>query len=47
MNEPKTLREIAEEEGVSHQMIEQILTRAIKKFCQKLQDRGIKLEDLL
>ena len=47
MNEPMTLREIAQIEGVSHQMIEQILTRAIRKLCKGLKDRGIKLEDLL
>lgn len=47
MTEPMTLKQIAQIEGVSHQMIEQILNRAIKKFCQKLQDRGIKLEDLI
>ena len=47
MNEPMTLREIAQIEGVSHQMIEQILTRSIRKFCKGLKDRGINLEDLL
>ena len=45
--EPMTLKQIAQIEGVSHQMIEQILTRAIRKFCKGLQDRGIRIEDLI
>lgn len=47
MNEPKTLREIAEEEGISHQAITEILERAMKKLRKELEKRGIKLEDLL
>jgi len=47
MNEPKTLREIAEEEGISHQAITEIIERAMKKLKKELEKRGIKLEDLL
>ena len=47
MNEPKTLREIAEEEGVSHQAITEIIERALKKMAAELHKRGIKMEDLL
>lgn len=47
MNEPKTLREIAEEEGISHQAITEILERALKKLRKELEKRGIKMEDLL
>ena len=47
MTEPMTLKQIAQIEGVSHQRIEQILTVAIRKFCKGLQDRGIRLEDLI
>ena len=47
MNEPKTLREIAEEEGVSHQAVAEILERALRKFNKALEARGIKIEDLL
>lgn len=45
--EPMTLDEIAEIEGVSHQRIAQILESAIKKFKQKLAQKGINLEDLV
>ena len=44
---PMTLREIAEHEGVSHQMIAIILNRALLKFHKALKAKGIKLEDLL
>jgi len=47
MNEPKTLREIAEEEGISHQAITEIIERAMKKLQKELEKRGIKMEDLL
>lgn len=46
-NEPMTLREIAELEGVSHQCIAEILERALIKVKKILDKRGIKLEDLL
>ncbi|UOF81603.1 RNA polymerase sigma factor cnrH [Bacteriophage sp.] len=42
-----TLKQIAAHEGVSHQMIEQILARAIRKFVAGLESRGIRLEDLI
>jgi DNA-directed RNA polymerase sigma subunit (sigma70/sigma32) len=47
MNEPMTLQQIAEIEGVSHQAIDEILKRALQKFNKALETRGIKLEDLL
>jgi predicted DNA binding protein len=45
--QPKTLREIAESEGISHQAVAEILERALSKIKKKLAERGIKLEDLL
>jgi len=47
MNEPMTLREIAEVEGVSHQAIAEILARALYKIKKALEKKGIKAEDLL
>jgi len=47
MTEPKTLREIGEELGISHQAVTEILERAYKKMLKELQKRGIKLEDLV
>ena len=47
MNEPKTLREIAESEGISHQAITEIIERALRKMAKELHKRGIKLEDLI
>ena len=47
MNEPMTLDQIAEIEGVSHQRVAQILNVAIKKFMKLLEERNIQLEDLL
>jgi predicted DNA binding protein len=47
MNEPKTLREIAESEGISHQAITEIIERALKKIQKELEKRNIKKEDLL
>lgn len=46
-NEPMTLREIADSEGVSHQAIAEILERALKKMQKALENKGIKMEDLL
>lgn len=46
MNEPKTLREIAESEGVSHQAITEIIERALKKMAKELEKRNIKQGDL-
>jgi len=45
--EPATLREIAESEGISHQAVAEILERALRKFNKALEDRGIKIEDLI
>ena len=45
--EPMTLREIAEHEGVSHQMIAIILNRALIKFHKALKAKGITYKDLL
>jgi len=47
MNEPMTLREIADSEGISHQAIAEILERALKKMQKALENKGIKMEDLL
>jgi len=47
MNEPMTLREIAEIEGVSHQCIAEILERALLKVRKILLQRGLTLEDIL
>ena len=46
-NEPMTLRQIAESEGVSHQAVAEILERALRKVRKALLQKGIKLEDLL
>ena len=46
-NEPATLREIAEEEGISHQAVAEILQRAFRKFKKAIEDKNIKIEDLL
>jgi len=47
MEEPKTLREIGQELGISHQAVTEILERAYRKMLKELQKRGIKLEDLV
>ena len=47
MNEPMTLQEIANHEGISHQAIAEIIERALKKIKQELEARNIKPEDLL
>jgi len=46
-NEPMTLRQIAESEGVSHQAVAEILERALRKVRKALLQKGIKLEDLI
>lgn len=46
-DEPMTLREIAESEGVSHQAIAEVLERALKKVQKAFEAKGIKKEDLL
>lgn len=45
--EPMTLDEIAEVEGVSHQAIHEALRRAFRKARKVLDDKQIKLEDLV
>ena len=47
MGEPKTLREIGRELGISHQAVTEILERAYKKIRIELQKRNIQLEDLV
>jgi DNA-directed RNA polymerase sigma subunit (sigma70/sigma32) len=47
MEEPKTLREIGKELGISHQAVTEILERAYRKVRKILKDRGIRLEDLV
>ena len=46
-NEPMTLRQIAEIEGVSHQCVAEILERAMRKVRKILRKRGLTLEDIL
>lgn len=46
-SEPMTLKQIAKIEGISHQAIAEILQKALKKVAKILQDKNIKLEDLL
>jgi DNA-directed RNA polymerase sigma subunit (sigma70/sigma32) len=45
--EPMTLKQIAEIEGVSHQYVAEVLARALVKFKKAFDDRGIKFEDLV
>jgi predicted DNA binding protein len=45
--EPKTLREIAKELGISHQAVTEIIERAMRKIRQELFKRGIKADDLI
>lgn len=47
MNEPMTLREIAEIEGISKQRVAEILESAIRKVRQALFKKGIDVKDLL
>jgi predicted DNA binding protein len=47
MNEPMSLREIAKEEGISHQAVVEILERAYRKIRKMLKNKGIRLEDLV
>lgn len=47
MNEPMTLREIADLEGISHQAVAEILARALRKMAKALEDKKIKIEDLI
>lgn len=45
--EPKSLREIGEELGISHQAVTEIIERAMRKLRQELFKRGIDIKDLL
>ena len=47
MQEPMTLRQIAEIEGISHQAVTEIIERALRKVLKALNEKGIKLEDLV
>ena len=40
-NEPKTLKQIADAEGISHQAVMEILERAYKKIRKILKEKGI------
>lgn len=46
-NEPMTLQEIADIEGVSKQRIAEILESAMRKVRKELFKKNIKLEDIL
>jgi DNA-directed RNA polymerase sigma subunit (sigma70/sigma32) len=46
-DEPMTLQQIADIEGVSHQAVAEILARAMRKLRKALEARGLHLEDLL
>lgn len=46
-NEPMTLKEIAEIEGVSKQRVAEILESAMRKMRKALATKGLKLEDIL
>lgn len=46
-NEPMTLQQIAEIEGVSKQRVAEILETAIRKVRKALAAKGLKLEDIL
>lgn len=46
-DEPKSLREIADELGISHQAVSEIIERAMRKVRQELFKRGIEMDDLL
>jgi DNA-directed RNA polymerase sigma subunit (sigma70/sigma32) len=45
--EPKTLREIGEELGISSQAVAEIIERAMRKIRQEFFRRKIEKEDLL
>ena len=46
-NEPMTLQQISDIEGVSKQRIAEILETALRKMRIALEKRGIKADDLL
>jgi predicted DNA binding protein len=43
----KSLRQIADELGISHQAVSEIIERAMRKLRQELFKRGIEMDDLL
>jgi predicted DNA binding protein len=45
--EPKSLKEIADALGISHQAVSEIIERAMRKIRQELFKRGIEMDDLL
>lgn len=45
-NEPMTLQEIAKIEGISHQAVDEIIRRALKKVKAALDSKGLTLADL-
>ena len=47
LNEPMTLQQIAEIEGVSKQRVAEILESALRKMRKVLLTKGLKLEDIL
>ena len=47
MNEPMTLQEIADIEGVSKHCVAEILESAMRKMRKALLTKGLKLEDIL
>ena len=47
MNEPMTLQEIADIEGLSKQRIAEILESAMRKVRKALLIKGLKLEDII
>jgi len=47
MNEPMSLREIAKEEGISHQAVIIILERAYRKIRKILKNKGFKAKDFI
>jgi DNA-directed RNA polymerase sigma subunit (sigma70/sigma32) len=46
-NEPMTLQQIADIEGVSKQRVAEILESAMRKMRKALLLKGLKLEDIL
>jgi len=46
-HEPMTLQEIAQAEGITHQRVAQILSSALKKIKKALEQKGIKIQDLI
>ena len=47
MEETKTLREIGDELGITHQAVSEIIERALRKVRIELIKRNIEIKDLL